>query len=213
MGAISELIKISSDHETAESFNSLVIGGGIAVILVFVIAIAFLVLVYQFAKTNKDNSSRQNEFLDNLVKMFVSSQNDLKVSLEEIKQMSGMPFLNKEALYEVFKYISKAHILEKKVYVENILLENDIHNRKTQIKRNIEIKFRDITQKKCNVLSMFNTSYGDIGRLFCDWVIWDKLLDQTYCVVLSSDEIPRKLNDLNDLLNGHLSDFWDSLTK
>ena len=164
-------------------------------------------------QANRENSNNMKKFFDGFIDMVNVQNASTTKLLEEIRKAVGKTFIEKSLLKQFFEQVSMNHVNIKGAYVEKILIKNNIKERSEQIKKNIESKFMEITQKEIHLFSQLTTEFGDFGKLFSNWVdtVWEDFMQSVFCIVFSDDEIDQKLNDLKNLMEGALSNFWDDI--
>jgi len=109
--------------------------------------------------------------------------------------------LNSEQTILIFKWCLSEHIFMKLKYAKQILIENDIQNRKEQIKLNLLNEFKKITEEEATKLSQFNTPAWDLWKILLK-TDFNKFMSEVYDIFFSNSSIDKKCNDMNYLM------FW-----
>jgi hypothetical protein len=69
----------------------------------------------------------------------------------------GKTLLTSEQTILVFNWCLNEHFTKKIRYAKDILKENDIYKREAQIKKNLVVEFKRISEEEAMKLSQFNT--------------------------------------------------------
>ena len=196
---------------------------GVAGVALFLLILGFLSAFFMLIKrsfsANKDSQETmfksQERFFSGFIDMVNTQHNSTIQVLEEIKSASGKTILDKSILYDIFCQVAKNHTNIKINYAREVLTKNDIHNRKPTIKINIDTKYKEITQKEICLFNRLNTELGNFGAIFSNWIekIWAGFMEKVETIIFSNDTIDQKLNDLKNLMDGALSDFWEEQIK
>ncbi len=166
------------------------LGGAIILLL---IGLLFLIAIL---------SLRQNKGFAGALKILSDSVSQLAIRIE------GPPLDLEKSLY-IFRETMKDHIYLKAQYIGKILNDNDIDRRKNQIKKNIEVEFKKITNQEIEDLGKFKSICGNIGKIIQDNIKWPLILDGVYSIIFSDSTEPQKIMDLKSLLQGFVDNMSD----
>jgi len=142
-----------------------------------------------------------------VVMSFSRRMKSLTEAIVVLTDKVSAPYFNVDDSISLFRVIMEGHITEKTKFIKAILEKNDIHNRKKQILDNIEVKFKQITQKESELLSHYKSACGDMGQYLGDNIPWPKFMKQVEEIVFSDCTIPQKLNDLEAAMNRYVDEF------
>ena len=183
-------------------------------------------LIKKSFKANRESQSAmleiqnlQNEnlqkFFNNFIDMINVQHTSTIAVLEEIKEKSGRTILDEALLYDIYTQASSNHVNSKVTFARKILTVNNIKIREKTIRTNLDTKYREYTQKEICFFNKIYTKNGCFGSVFARWIdlIWEDYMQKVYKVFFSNDTIEQKLNDLRNLMDGALSDFWEENIK
>ena len=195
-------------------------------LLIFGLITSFFMLIKKSFKANRESQSAmleiqnlQNEnlqkFFNNFIDMINVQHTSTIAVLEEIKEKAGRTVLDKALLYDIYIQASSNHVNFKVIFARKILTVNNIEIREKTIKTNLDTKYREYTQKEICFFNKIYTKNGCFGAVFARWIdsIWEDYMQKVYKVFFSKDTIEQKLNDLRNLMDGALSDFWEKNIK
>jgi hypothetical protein len=166
------------------------LGGAIILLL---IGLLFLIAIL---------SLRQNKGFAGALKILSDSVSQLAIRIE------GPPLDLEKSLY-IFRETMKDHIYLKAQYIGKILHDNDLGRRRNQIKKNIEIEFKKITNQEIEDLGKFKSVCGNIGKIIQDNIKWPLILDGVYNIIFSDSTEPQKIMDLKSVLQGFVDNMSD----
>lgn len=152
----------------------------------------------------KNNKIQEKAIIEirNIVELIYSG-------IEKLSCNVGKTVLSKEQSLNFFKIIMQNHIFQKLKFVEGILDRNDIKYRETQLKSNLYVRFREITQEEITILSSFNTPAGNLGEILEKNIDWVLFMDQCFEIIFTDQGKEAKLNDLRSLMNGYVVKFLE----
>jgi len=195
-------------------------------LLIFGLITSFFMLIKKSFKANRESQSAmleiqnlQNEnlqkFFNNFIDMINVQHTSTIAVLEEIKEKAGRTVLDKALLYDIYIQASSNHVNFKVIFARKILTVNNIEIREKTIKTNLDTKYREYTQKEICFFNKIYTKNGCFGAVFARWIdsIWEDYMQKVYKVFFSKDTVEQKLNDLRNLMDGALSDFWEKNIK
>jgi hypothetical protein len=93
---------------------------------------------------------KQNNF-------FLDKMNDIANSVKQLSLNVGKTVLEKEQTIILFNCILQEHIYKKITYAKQILDNNNLKERRSQIEKNLYNEYIKITQSEAVKLSTFNT--------------------------------------------------------
>jgi hypothetical protein len=73
--------------------------------------------------------------------------------------------LTKQQTIDIFRLTLNEHINRKISFIKDVLIKNNLKNRSSQIKDNIEITFKAITWEEAEKLWQFNTPAWNIWEI------------------------------------------------
>jgi len=202
------------------------VAGTALFLLIFGLITSFFMLIKKSFKATRESQSAmleiqnlQNEnlqkFFNNFIDMINVQHTSTIAVLEEIKEKSGRTVIDKTLLYDIYTQVSNNHVNSKVTFARKILTVNNIEIREKAIRTNLDTKYREYTQKEICFFNKIYTKNGCFGSVFARWIdsIWEDYMQKVYKVFFSNDTIEQKLNDLRNLMDGALSDFWEENIK
>lgn len=192
---------------------------GVAGVALFLLIIGFLSAFFMLIKrsfsANKESQEMMLKSQESFYKSLDKQTDSIMKILDEIKKSSGKTIMDKSTLYDIFCQVAFNHTNLKMNYARAVLTKNDIYNRRDSIRINLDTKYKEITQKEICLFNKLNVKGENFGVLFSNWIdkIWIEFMGKVNNIMFSSDTIDQKLNDLKNLMDGALSDFWEEQIK
>lgn len=113
--------------------------------------------------------------------------------------------LSEENSSLVLKLVMHEHIDRKIDYLEWILIENNIQERRDAIEENIKTEFSTITHEEAEKLSKFNCPCWDMWDILLTEInFWD-FLRRVYSIFFSSATINKKLEDIRKVMEAEVN--------
>jgi len=139
--------------------------------------------------------------LISMVLMFSKQMNNLVSAIRTLSEQVSSPYMDPEESLIVFRSIMRDHIWTKLEFIGATLEKNHIDTRGPQIKKNIERKFKQITNSEAEKLSKFKTKCGDMGKTLTSEINWKEFLTPVYVIIFSEDEISKKVDDIHGIMS------------
>lgn len=174
-------------------------------------------------------------YIDKTTKVFEEGFNKLvyeqKQFREEHVQLHSL--LVKEIAYSVGRTsLTKTQALdivrekgwytcEKKVmYIKEILIKNDLQNRKEMIMKSISAEFTRLVNTTIDELSTFTSELGNLGDILMKYSQEEKLLQEIFDIIFRKSEgkdkvyeIELKINDIRTIMKNYQNELISNLKK
>lgn len=174
-----------------DSINELVSVAGVMGTVTILLVITMIFMIKSFSKQMKAQAD---------------ATSDLANAVSTLTAKVSSPYIDMERSLIIFRSVMKEHVQKKLEYLSDVLEKNSINERRSQIEKNIEQKFKDITGGEAFKLSQFKSVAGDMGRILIDGINWDIFLKDVYDIFFSSDTSHNKIMDIKEMMNGYCNE-------
>lgn len=125
----------------------------------------------------------------------------LSDSVTRLADKVSAPYQGVEEALIIFRSVMRDQIWQKLEYLGDVLEHNHIAERREQIEKNIERKFKGITKMEAEKLNKFKTKCGDMGKILLKEINWPKFLSPIYGIFFGTDSISKKIDDIHGIMN------------
>lgn len=168
-----------------------------------------------------------SKFTDAINNVSVNSVNAIDAMTVQIKNLSvtvqqqlieikknTCRYMDKDESIEMFDIIMNNHINEKLKIVREKIEQNHWNTRSSEIMKDIETRFRIITQDGISVMSRWYTPFGDMGKILEDYIDWKRFMEDIKKILSregkSESDIRYKLKDIEALMNRMVNDIKET---
>ena len=165
-------------------------------------------------KLNSDSSTQiasiiknQMEQMDRLVSASIKNMSRIADSMDLMARNIKKHWLNSEVSIATLNAYMLEHIDKKAMYLEELLENNHIHERKILIEKKIREKFIEITQEEISKLDQFVSEKGICLSQPLRDVNLEKFLSEVYAIFFAKEDNIKKIEDFHSLCAGYVNEF------